>query len=148
MVFSHRHNSLNKEALLENQESTKTTSSRYTVDDFITNPILKQFYMTDMNQLLENYEPGKPEYKPKMLEQMKQIEAERNKRLQEHNKMLEAQQIIMQRENNRDNKDKYSEKIEVIKSHYEKQLADKSYLINELLKKVKDLTLELAEYKK
>ena len=148
MVFSHRHNSLNKEALLENQESTKTTLSRYTVDDFITNPILKQFYMIDMNLLLENYEPGKPEYKPKLLEQMKQIEAERNKRLHEHNKMLESQKIIYSRDrDNRDNRDN-SEKIELMRAQYEKQLADKSYLINELLKKVKDLTMELAEYKK
>ena len=37
--------------------------------------------------------------------------------------------------------------IDALKTYYEKQIADKSYLINELLKKVKDLTLELAEYK-
>ena len=145
MVFSHKHNSLNKELILENKEATKTTLSRYTVDDFITNPVLKQFYTVDMNMLLENYEPGRPEYKPKLLEQMKQIEEERNKRLIEHNKMLEAQQLIQRREKERLSGG--SKDLDAMRLHYEKQLSDKSYLINELLKKVKELSTELAEYK-
>ena len=144
MVFSHKHNSLNKEVLLENPESTKTIESRYTVDDFVTNPDLKQFYMIDMNQLLANYEPGKPEYKPKLMEQLKQIEDERNKRLLEHNKMLESQQRLLQKERERNGGTK---ELDAMRNHYEKQLADKSYLINELLKKVKELTVELADYK-
>jgi glycosyltransferase involved in cell wall biosynthesis len=95
LVFSHQHNSLNKEKLLETPEVTKIVPSRYIVDDFVKNPVLKQFYMIDMNELLANYEPGKPEHKPKLLEQMKQIEEERNKRLLEHNQMMEAQQKLL-----------------------------------------------------
>ena len=38
--------------------------------------------------------------------------------------------------------------IEAVKQHYEKLISDKSYLINELLKKVRMLTLELDQYKK
>jgi hypothetical protein len=144
MVFSHKHNSLNKEVLLENPESTKTIESRYTVDNFVTNPELKQFYMIDMNQMLANYEPGKPEYKPKLMEQLKQIEDERNKRLLEHNKMLESQQRLLQKEKDRNGGTK---ELDAMRNHYEKQLADKSYLINELLKKVKELTIELSDYK-
>jgi hypothetical protein len=64
LVFSHKHNSLNKEKLLEHPEQTKTVPSRFTVDDFIKDPVLKQFYMYDMNNLLVNYEPGRPENKP------------------------------------------------------------------------------------
>jgi glycosyltransferase involved in cell wall biosynthesis len=147
LVFSHQHNSLNKEKLLETPEITKIVPSRYIVDDFVKNSCLKQFYMIDMNELLANYEPGKPEHKPKLLEQMKQIEEERNKRLLEHNQMMEAQQKLLAFKQN--NNDKFMNKdIEEIRTQYEKQLADKSYLISELLKKVKELTNELNEYKK
>jgi glycosyltransferase involved in cell wall biosynthesis len=144
IVFSHKHNSLNKEKLLDSLELTKTVETDLKIDDYFVDPVLKQFYTADMNTLLETYEPGKPEYKPKLMEQMKIMEDERNKRIEEHNKMLEAQQKIMNslQRNTQVNKD-----IEVVKQHYEKLLSDKSYLINELLKKVKILTIELDEYK-
>jgi glycosyltransferase involved in cell wall biosynthesis len=130
LVVSHKHNSLNKEKLLENPEQTKTILSPYNVDDFIKDPILKQFYMVDMNTLLENYKPGRPENKPKLLEQIKKMEEERAKRLEDHNKMLQSQQKLLSF--NKDNE-------------YEKKLADKNILISELLKKIKQLTTEVNE---
>jgi glycosyltransferase involved in cell wall biosynthesis len=141
LVFSHRHNSLNKEKLLENPQQTKTIPSRYKVDDFIKDPILKQFYMCDMNKVLEEYEPGRPENKPRLLEQIKKMEEERSKRIEEHNKMLQAQQRLLSLTNPL-NKD-----IEIYRNEYEKKLSDKNLLINELLKKIKELTLENAELK-
>jgi glycosyltransferase involved in cell wall biosynthesis len=156
MVFSHKHNSLNKEKLLENMEGTVTKLSRFTVDDFINDPELKQFYMTDMNNLLTNYEPGKPEYKPKLMEQIKNMENERNKRLEAHNNMLDAQRQILQahsRKSTLKNDIGVSITSEQILNYekqlatYEKQIEDKVCLINELLKRIKDLTTELNEYK-
>ena len=146
IVFSHKHNSLNKEKLLDNLELTKTVETNLLVDDYFIDPVLKQFYTTDMNILLENYEPGRPEHKPKLLEQMKLMEEERNKRMEDHNKMIEAQQKFLASCSKKVPTN--SSEIEAITSHYEKQLSDKTYLINELLKKVKNLTNELEEYKK
>jgi glycosyltransferase involved in cell wall biosynthesis len=139
LVFSHKHNSLNKEKLLENPESTRTVPSRYTVDDFIKDPVLKQFYMYDMNKVLDNYEPGRPENKPKLMEQIKKMEDERAKRIEDHNRMLQSQQKLLSNSNKPLNKDLIKE--------YEKKLDDKNYLINELLKKIKFLTTELESYK-
>jgi len=148
MVFSHKHNSLNKEKMLENMESTKTKLSRYTVDDFIKDPVLKQFYMVDMNELLTNYEPGKPEHKPKLLEQIKKMEEERNRRLEDHNKMLMAQSRIFSNQVQANQQQlQGNQQIDELRKHYEKQIADKVYLISELLKKIKDLNTELAIYK-
>ena len=135
LVFSHKHNSLNKEKLLENPEQTKTILSHYNVDDFIKDPILKQFYMFDMNTLLEKYEPGRPENKPKLLEQIKKIEEERAKRLEDHNKMLQSQQKLLL----------YNKNNETLCSEYEKKLSDKNILISELLKKITQLTKEVNE---
>jgi ribosomal protein L29 len=56
--------------------------------------------------------------------------------------MLEAQQKMM----SHFHKQQF-ENAESVKIFYEKQLADKTYLINELLKKVKELTTQLAEIK-
>ena len=143
MVFSHKHNSLNKEKMLENMESTKTKLSHYTVDDFIKDPELKKFYMVDMNDLLTNYEPGKPENKPKLLEQIKKMEEERNRRLEDHNKMLMAQSRIFSNQGQQPQQ----QQIDELRKHYEKQMGEKVYLINELLKKIKDLNAELSQYK-
>ena len=55
--------------------------------------ILKQFYMYDMNQVLENYELGKPKYKPKLLEQIFKMEEKRAKQL-ENNKILQQQNLF------------------------------------------------------
>jgi glycosyltransferase involved in cell wall biosynthesis len=142
LVFSHKHNSLNKEKLLEHPEQTKITPSRFTVDDFIKDPILKQFYMYDMNKVLDDYEPGRPENKPKLLEQLKKMEDERSKRIDEHNKMLESQQKLLSTIYKPANKE-----IEGIKNLYEKKISDKNIIINELLKKIKSLNNELEHYK-
>jgi glycosyltransferase involved in cell wall biosynthesis len=139
MVFSHKHNSLNKETLLVNPKQTRTIPSCYTVDDFIKDPVLKQFYMYDMNNVLENYEPGRPENKPEVMEQIKQMEENRNNRIIEHNKMLETQQKYRSIMNNYVNKD-----IETLKNEYEKKLSDKNCIINEMLKRIKELTNELS----
>jgi len=141
LVFSHKHNSLNKEKMLLHPEQTKTIPSPYTIDDFITDPILKQFYMYDMNSLLENYEPGRPENKPKLLEQMKQMEEERVKRLEEHNKMIQTQQKILSYYNHA-NTD-----IQTIRNEYDKKLSEKNVLITELLKRIKQLTIEIDTLK-
>jgi glycosyltransferase involved in cell wall biosynthesis len=146
IVFSHKHNSLNKEKLLDNLELTKTVETNLQVNDYFIDDSLKQFYITDMNILLENYEPGRPEHKPKLLEQMKLMEEERNKRMEDHNKMLEAQQKFMTSCSKKVTSN--SANSDAISMHYEKQLSDKTYLINELLKKVKSLTIEVDEYKK
>ena len=137
LVFSHKHNSLNKEKLLEHPEQTKTTLSPYTVDDFVVDPVLKQFYMHDMNSLLENYEPGRPENKPEVLNQIKQAEDDRNRRLQEHQTMLQL------------NKQFATTNVDIValRNEYEQKLSDKHLLVAQLLKRVKELTNEIAELK-
>ena len=142
LVLSHKHNTLNKEKLLENCEQTKTKPSRFVIEDFITDPDLKQFYMNDMNKVLEDYEPGKPEHKPKLLEQLKQQEELNQKRMLEIKQQQQQQQQqliqkqLLQQTNNT-----------AIRDEYEKKLADKNVIINELLRRIKGLSEELATYK-
>jgi len=82
LVFSHEHNTFDKRKLLENQNEQFFKPSSVTVDNFIRLPKeahIKQFFMTDIDTLLLNYQPGEPAMKPDVLKQIKEIEAERAK---------------------------------------------------------------------
>jgi glycosyltransferase involved in cell wall biosynthesis len=119
-VVSHKHNSLNKEKLLLNPAQTLTQPSRYSVDDFIKDPVLKQFYTVDINTALTNYEPGRPENKPIILEQIEKTEQRRAKQVEDY-------------------------KLASMVTNFEKQLADKNRMIFELMKRVKELTEQLKK---
>jgi len=137
LVFSHNHNSLNKEKLLENPEQFKMKPSLHCVNDFIKDPELEQFYKYDMNSLLQHYEPGRPENKPIILADIKKAEENREKKLKdiaERQKILDSFKTIGNGTINSD--------ISEMKKSYEKKIEDKNFLITELLKKVKFLTEE------
>jgi glycosyltransferase involved in cell wall biosynthesis len=79
LVFSHIHNTFDKKKLLENGENQFQKTSSRTVDEFVKEPELKEFYMEVIDKLLENYKPGDPSNKPDVLKQIKEIEEERRK---------------------------------------------------------------------
>lgn len=133
LVFSHIHNSFDKNKMLENPAQSKITPSKYLMEDFIKDNELREFYKDKMNLLLETYELGKPSHKPELLTQIEKLKKERMIKEEEHKTMINQQ---------------FQDKIlESLKINYEKQLSDKNYLINELLKKVKSLTEEVNTLK-
>ncbi len=141
LVFSHNHNSLDKRKLIETPHS-KYEISKYSVDDFIKDKDLKEFYTKNMNILLTNYDPGHPRHKPLILEKIKDMEEEREKKIKEYNKLMEIYKNKKEEENKKDSKN-----IEVVKSYYEKIISEKTCIINELLKKMKELMAENNELK-
>jgi len=80
LVFSHEHNTFDKRKMLDNPHPDYLKTSDKTVEHFIKyndeQPI-KDFFMKNIDGLLENYEPGLPKMKPDVLAQIKVIEAER-----------------------------------------------------------------------
>ena len=65
-----------------------------TVDMFIRKPEeahIKKFFMEDINTLLEKYDPGKPEMKPEVLEQIKLIQEQRDKMMQQQQQQQQQQ---------------------------------------------------------
>jgi glycosyltransferase involved in cell wall biosynthesis len=87
LVFSHEHNTFDKRKLLDNQHQDFFKVSNKKVDDFIRTtkeqPI-KKFFMIDIDYLLKIYKPGEPCMKPDVLLQIKQIEEERKKMMEEN----------------------------------------------------------------
>ena len=79
LVFSHTHNTFDKKKLLDSPNPKFVRDTTKTVDDFVKEGDLKEFYMNEIEGLLENYEPGKPAMKPDVLEQIIKIEETRRK---------------------------------------------------------------------
>ena len=104
LVFSHEQNTFDKRKLLDNPNPQFQKYSDKTVDMFIRQgdkeASIKKYFLEDIGPLLEAYEPGNPRYKPDVLDQMKRIEAERDRLMQEYQKanggMSQPQQIMMQ----------------------------------------------------
>jgi hypothetical protein len=85
LVFSHDHNSFDKKNLLDKPNQFMRVSDK-TVDDFVKEADLKQFFMYDIDELLKNYEPGKPENKPDVLKQINDIQQQREDAIADHQK--------------------------------------------------------------
>lgn len=105
LVFSHEHNTFDKRKMFEqNQDPRFFKESDKTVDTFIKKfdsfeaPI-KKFFMNDIDALLDQYDPGKPEMKPDVLKQIKEIEAKRDKMVEDAMAAQKANgPIVLQRE--------------------------------------------------
>lgn len=82
LVFSHDHNTYDKRKLLENFHPDYVRESPKTVDMFVKESDAKKFYTEDILSVLKDYEPGRPEMKPDVLEQTKKIEEYRQKELE------------------------------------------------------------------
>jgi glycosyltransferase involved in cell wall biosynthesis len=128
LVFSHKHNSLSKEELLEKPELTKVTLSKYVVDDFVKESLLKQFYMTDLNDTLTDYKEGELEHKHENL--VRDLE-KRKKEMNNRSQMIDQQRLLNE--------------INRIRTEYEQKLSQKNKLIEELFKKIKTLTDKVKE---
>lgn len=79
LVFSHEHNTFDKRKLLVNANPDVVRDSPKKVMDFIKDHTLRRFYMVELEKLLENYAPGRPEMKPDVIAQTLQLEKERAK---------------------------------------------------------------------
>jgi glycosyltransferase involved in cell wall biosynthesis len=80
LVISHNHNTFDKKKLLINSNEKYAKISDKTVDTFITQKFetkIKKFFLNDIDFLLLNYTFGECKYKPDVMNQLKEIEMER-----------------------------------------------------------------------
>jgi hypothetical protein len=79
LVFSHEHNTFDKRKLLENPHPKFVKESPKRVMDFVHDAKVAHFYTKQIGKLLDDYEPGRPNMKPDVLEQIIKIEEARRK---------------------------------------------------------------------
>ena len=86
LVFSHNHNTFDKKKMLVNANPNFTKPSDKTVEAFIKRENengIKKFFMEDIDEKLERYEPGLPVMKPDVLKQIVELEEKRKKAMEE-----------------------------------------------------------------
>ena len=145
LVFSHIHNTFDKKKLLENGENQYQKTSERTVDEFIKEADLKEFYMNTIDNLLREYKPGDPENKPDVLKQIKEIEAERKKMAQQHQQSGGGKICVNQ---NGQNIELNNEQIVQIMQKQQEQLQLLAKLLQEKDEEINTLKTELMNYKK
>ncbi len=119
LVFSHNHNSFDKKELLKQVPNPTAHETDLLPKDFLKEPEIYKFFMEDIDPLLNNYEPGKPDLKPDVTKQLQEIKVKREQIMQERIK----QQI------------EYNDTMNKINSliNPQQQLAEQSSIIQQLL---------------
>ena len=87
LVFSHLHNTFDKNELLLNKNEL-VKESKISLNTFIKNEELYDFYIDNLNNIVDNYELGSILYKPDVIIQKKQIKEQRDLNLSENNKFI------------------------------------------------------------
>jgi glycosyltransferase involved in cell wall biosynthesis len=95
LVFSHNHNSFDKKLLLDQAPNPFINETQIKPRDLVKEPEILQFFMNDIDKLLDNYEPGKPENKPDVTKQLKEIKENRENMIKEHIKKQQNYQDTM-----------------------------------------------------
>jgi glycosyltransferase involved in cell wall biosynthesis len=83
LVFSHTQNSFDKKELLKQMPSPHIHETHILPEDFVKDPEMLQFFMQDIDTILDNYNPGKPENKPDVVRQLEELKRERVNQQQE-----------------------------------------------------------------
>ena len=81
LVFSHNHNTFNKREMLKSENEHTVINSDKTVDTFIKYDFeqpIKDFFLRDIDKLLDEYKPGLPENKPEVLKQTEELKKKRD----------------------------------------------------------------------
>ena len=94
--FSHEQNTFDKKKLLEGGPTPVSKISDKTVDEFVKEEKIKKWFLEDIDESLDKYEPGKPEKKPDVLKQMIEIEEERRRMAEQHGGGGGGGEFIMQ----------------------------------------------------
>jgi glycosyltransferase involved in cell wall biosynthesis len=141
LVFSHIHNTFDKKKLLETGENNYQKTSDRSVDEFIKDKDLKEFYMERLEGLLQNYYPGDPANKPDVIQQIKEIEEERRKMVLEQQNSQgqivisqDGKQIPLNNEQVVEIMRKQQEQLQ----HFVRILQEKDLLINKLEEQVEN----------
>ena len=157
LVFSHNHNSFDKKELLKeipNQQNLPNKTiheSNLLPKDLVNEKDILKFFMEDIDELLNNYEPGNPDYKPDVKKQIAEMKIDIENKIQ---------QMMKQQSDYKDLINKLTTKSNP--QALQQQLSDQSLVIQQLMfennqlkdqveylnKKLKQLITEQLEKRK
>lgn len=122
LVFSHNHNSFDKKELLKQLPNPTIHDTPILPKDLVSEPDILKFFMEDIDNLLENYDPGRPEHKPDVKKQLAQMKIDRERKIQEMQKQQSEYQDTIN-------------KINMITTHQQvqQQINEQSMIIQQLM---------------
>jgi glycosyltransferase involved in cell wall biosynthesis len=92
LVFSHVHNSFDKKTLLNQGPANPFVKlSTLSVDSFVKEADIREFFMVSIDKLLADYDPGKPEHKPDVTKQIIEIGVKRNEMMKQQQQQQQQQ---------------------------------------------------------
>ena len=97
VVFSHNHNSFDKKTLLDTIPNPTIHETDVKPEDIVKEKDILKFFMEDIEELLNNYEPGKPDNKPDVTKQLEEIKEKREKMMKEEMEKQRQYQDTMQK---------------------------------------------------
>jgi len=152
LVFSHDHNTFDKRKMFDNPHPDFFKESTKTVENFITKPYegyIKNFFMYEIDSKLAKYEPGLPKMKPEVLEQIKVIEANRDKMIKEEmEKQRNANGAIMVNEPGKEPRALTSQEIITIINQQRDHITNLTNKTDDLEKMIVQLQKQLLEKSK
>ena len=149
LVFSHIHNTFDKKTLLDTQDPRYCKPSSRSVDEFIKEPELKNFYMNEIESLLENYAPGHPREKPDVLFQIEKLKEERSKMLEDmkQKQQLQSSGQIVLNQNGQDIPLNMEQILDLLKQQQQtiakltQELQIKTSILDQIIKRNKELEI-------
>jgi glycosyltransferase involved in cell wall biosynthesis len=84
LVFSHTQNSFDKKELLNQGPNPFINETPLLPSDFVKESNVLKFFMEDIDDKLNSYDPGRTEHKTDVTKQLANIKVEREKMIQEH----------------------------------------------------------------
>ena len=146
LVFSHEHNTFDKRELLKIPNPQFVNISHKTVDMFVKDAQLKDFFINKMDKLLLEYEPGDPKNKPDVLKQLKEIKQSRQDEMNKKNQEFFNTEICL--ENNQGDTQKMSIKqmIEQLQKQHN-QLCQLDQILQSRDREIAGLKQEIENYK-
>jgi glycosyltransferase involved in cell wall biosynthesis len=137
LVFSHTQNSFDKKELLNQGPNPYINETPLLPNDFVKEPNVLKFFMEDIDEKLNSYDPGRTEHKKDVTKQLENIKVEREKMIQEHiqketkyNETMNAIQYMT-------NPDLLKQKFENAHNEY-KTLLDKNGFLKDKINTLKE----------
>lgn len=126
LVFSHVHNSFDKKTLLGQPDNPYVKLSDKKVDDFVKEEEVKRFFLEEIDEKLDHYDFGKPENKPEVLKQIKEIAKKREDLMkQQQNQMMQNNEITLMINNLTKENKELKDKIKYLENKISKLISEK-----------------------
>lgn len=111
LVFSHTQNSFDKKELLKQMPNPNIHETPILPKDLVNEPEILQFFMEDIDVLLDNYSPGNPDLKVDVKKQLAELKIQRENKMKEMMQKQSEQQSLISKLTTINNQDTLNKQL-------------------------------------